>query len=84
MRRVGAAADGGSARRTGPGFAGALIPGLLDGLAISATDTDWTFGSGAPVVGSASALITTLAGRSAALDELSGYGTAQVCERLAA
>lgn len=68
---------------TGP-RRGSLTPGLLDGLALSATDADWTFGSGAPVVGSASALITTLAGRSAALGELSGDGTSRVRERLAA
>lgn len=69
---------------TGPRFRGSLTPGLLDGLALSASDADWTFGSGAPVVGSASALITTLAGRSVALDELSGDGAARIRERLAA
>lgn len=69
---------------TGPRFRGSLTPGLLDGLALSASDADWTFGNGAPVVGSASALITTLAGRSVALDELSGDGAVSVRERLAA
>ena len=69
---------------TGPRFRSTLTPGLLDGLAFSATDADWDFGAGAPVVGRASALITTLAGRSAALDELSGAGAARVRERMTA
>ena len=69
---------------TGPRFRRSLPPGLLDGLALSAVDADWDFGGGAPVVGSASALISTLAGRSTALDELSGSGTALMVERLAA
>lgn len=69
---------------TGPRFRRSLPPGLLDGLALSATDADWTSGGGAPVVGTASALIATLAGRTAALDELSGDGAARVRERLTA
>ena len=68
---------------TGPRFRRSLPPGLLDGLALSATDADWDLGAGAPVLGSASALITTLAGRSTALDELSGAGAARIRERVA-
>ena len=68
---------------TGPRARRSLPAGLLVGLALSATDADWGLGAGAPVVGSASALITTLAGRSTALDELSGAGTALLRERLA-
>ena len=68
---------------TGPRFRRSLPAGLLDGLALSATDADWDLGAGAPVLGSASALITTLAGRSTALDELSGAGAARIRERVA-
>ena len=68
---------------TGPRSRRSLPPGLLDGVALSATDADWDLGAGAPVVGSASALITTLAGRSTALDELSGAGAELVRRRLA-
>lgn len=51
-----------------------LHQGRLDGLAFTSTDTGWTSGTGASVEGSAAALITTVAGRPAALDELAGEG----------
>jgi uncharacterized protein (TIGR03083 family) len=60
----------------------ALSPGLLDGLAFRATDADWRHGSGAEVSGPATALLTTLAGRSAALPDLAGDGVAQLTGRL--
>jgi uncharacterized protein (TIGR03083 family) len=60
----------------------ALAPALLDGLAFTATDTDWRHGTGAPVSGPATALLTTLAGRPAALDELTGDGVPEVRARL--
>jgi uncharacterized protein (TIGR03083 family) len=60
----------------------ALVPGLLDGLCLAATDTDWSHGQGATVTGPASALIITLAGRSAALAELSGDGVPVLARRL--
>jgi len=60
----------------------ALAPGLLDGLAFTATDTDWRYGSGAAVSGPATALLTTLAGRPAALDDLTGEGVPEVRARL--
>lgn len=72
------------AQMTSPRARRALAPGLLDGLALGATDAVWTSGTGAQVNGSASALITTLAGRSAALGELTGDGSPRVRERLAA
>ena len=62
----------------------ALAPGLLDGLAFSATDVGWRHGTGRPVSGPATALLTTLAGRPAALDELSGAGVPEVRARLRA
>ena len=64
--------------------AAGLTRGVADGVALHAADVGWTSGTGAPVVGSAAALITTLAGRSAALDELTGDGVPLVRERLAA
>jgi uncharacterized protein (TIGR03083 family) len=60
----------------------ALAPALLDGLAFTATDTDWRHGTGATVSGPATALLTTLAGRPAALDELTGGGVPEVRARL--
>jgi hypothetical protein len=58
-----------------------LKPGLLDGLAFSAHDTGWSYGTGAEVIGSASALIATIAGRAATTDELTGDGAAQIRRR---
>ncbi len=45
----------------------------LDGLAFSATDLDWSAGSGAAVEGPAESLLMAMAGRDV-LDELSGDG----------
>jgi hypothetical protein len=59
-----------------------LVPGLLDGLRLVATDTDWSHGEGPTVTGPASALITTIAGRAAALTELSGDGVRSLSQRL--
>jgi len=69
---------------TSPRARGLRSPGLLDGIALATDDTGWTYGDGATAVGSASALITTLAGRSAALDELTGDGAHLVRARLGA
>jgi uncharacterized protein (TIGR03083 family) len=68
---------------TSPRASRSLAPGLLDGLSVNASDTGWSWGSGAEVSGSASALITTLAGRPAALDELTGPGSDRLRARLA-
>jgi uncharacterized protein (TIGR03083 family) len=51
-----------------------LHHGRFDGLSLLSTDTGWAAGSGPSVRGTASALITTLAGRPVALDELEGDG----------
>ncbi|MGY1699178.1 maleylpyruvate isomerase family mycothiol-dependent enzyme [Geodermatophilus sp. SYSU D00766] len=67
---------------TGPRARRSLPPGILDGLAFSATDTDWHHGEGAQVSGPATALLTTLSGRTAALPELAGAGVADVRARL--
>lgn len=65
-----------------PRARGALGEGLLDDLTWSTCDTGWSTGSGASVVGTASAVLTTMSGRTAALDELSGTGVQKVRERL--
>jgi uncharacterized protein (TIGR03083 family) len=67
---------------TSPRARRSLPPGILDGLAFSATDTDWRYGEGAQVSGPAAALLTTLSGRTAALPELAGAGVADVRARL--
>jgi len=64
---------------TRPGFA---KKGLLDGLGLTTTDTGWRHGEGAEVAGTAAALITTMAGRTAALGELTGSGASQLQARL--
>jgi len=60
----------------------ALSPGLLDGLAFRATDTDWRHGEGPEVSGPAVALVTTIAGRSAAMPDLTGDGLPRLTTRL--
>ena len=50
-----------------------VTEGRVDGLALSATDIDWSFGSGETVEGPAEALIMAVAGRDT-FDELSGSG----------
>ena len=52
----------------------------LRGFRLTATDTDWTVGSGVPVEGPIAGLLLLVTGREAALDRLSGEGA----DRLAA
>lgn len=52
------------------------------GVRLVATDTQWSFGRGPQVRGPAEALLMTVAGRSAALDELEGPGLRRVTRRL--
>lgn len=54
------------------------------GLQLIATDVDWTHGNGPEVRAPREALLMSLAGRSAALGELSGQGTATFLRRLLA
>ncbi len=61
-----------------------LVGDLLDGVALVSTDSDWRYGDGAPVEATASALLTTLGGRTAALDELRGEGADVVRARVRA
>jgi uncharacterized protein (TIGR03083 family) len=67
---------------TGPRGRTALVPGLLEGLAFVATDTDWHHGTGQTVCGPAVALLSTIAGRDQALADLSGQGIAPLAQRL--
>lgn len=62
-----------------PGF---TMGARLAGLRLTATDTGWTAGSGAPVRGRAEALLLGVGGRVAALDELSGDGVPLLRKRL--
>jgi uncharacterized protein (TIGR03083 family) len=54
-------------------------PKKLAGLRLTATDTDWTVGTGPEITGSAIALLLLLTGRSAAtIDELDGIGVSRL------
>jgi uncharacterized protein (TIGR03083 family) len=65
---------------------GVVPAGRLDGLALRATDQDWSWtavdGSGAEVSGPSEALAMALSGRSAALADLDGPGVATLRERI--
>jgi uncharacterized protein (TIGR03083 family) len=50
----------------------------LAGFRLTATDADWSAGSGAPVEGPIAALLLLVTGRDAALDRLSGDGAEQL------
>jgi uncharacterized protein (TIGR03083 family) len=52
----------------------------IAGLTLRATDADWSYGHGPEVVGPAEALIMMMAGRSAALHDLSGAGMDSLVE----
>ena len=54
----------------------------IAGLRISATDSDWSAGRGAPVEGPLASLILVMAGRKAPLDDLSGTGTPTLRARM--
>jgi uncharacterized protein (TIGR03083 family) len=67
---------------TSPRSRRSLGPDVLDGLAANATDSGWTYGAGPEVVGSSAALISAIAGRPAAAEELTGSGARLVRRRL--
>jgi len=54
----------------------------LKGLALAATDVDFSIGDGPLVEGPALALLLAASGRSARLDELSGPGASQLINRI--
>lgn len=53
---------------------GVVPRGRLDGLALRATDQDWTWGSGTEVAGPSEAMAMAISGRPVALEDLSGPG----------
>jgi uncharacterized protein (TIGR03083 family) len=53
----------------------------IEGLALRATDTDWSTGSGPEVTGPHLSLVLAMTGRSAALADLSGEGLATLRSR---
>ena len=53
----------------------------ISGLALRATDTDWSHGSGPEVAGPILALLMAMTGRKAVLDQLSGDGVVTLRER---
>ncbi|BBY23896.1 hypothetical protein MSTO_41010 [Mycobacterium stomatepiae] len=67
-----------------------LVPGnprlgagrRIRGLRLRATDVDWTHGRGPEVIGPGEALLMAMAGRRAALTDLSGPGCAAFAARL--
>lgn len=56
----------------------------IRGLALAATDLDWTTGKGPLVEGTAEALLMAIAGRQGIVEELIGPGQATLADRLAA
>jgi uncharacterized protein (TIGR03083 family) len=54
----------------------------IRGLRLASTDLDWTTGSGPAVEGPAEALLMAIAGRPAALPELSGPGVQTLAKRM--
>jgi uncharacterized protein (TIGR03083 family) len=71
---------------TSPEVRGAMLPGLLDGISLRATDVNWTGGAadGAVVDGPAISLLSALCGRPAPLEDLTGPGRARLLSRFAA
>ena len=67
-----------------PRARGMLAPELRAGVTLVATDTGWRSGDGPEASGPAGSLISVLAGRTAALADLSGPGAELLRSRLAA
>jgi uncharacterized protein (TIGR03083 family) len=62
---------------------GFVSKSVITGLRFAPTDLGRSFGSGPEVVGPAEAIIVSLAGRTSALDELSGEGAPMLATRFA-
>jgi uncharacterized protein (TIGR03083 family) len=71
-----------AALRFAPGARPIGAPRRLRGLRLAATDLDWSTGDGPSVEGPGEALLMAMAGRPAALPELSGPGTPTLAERI--
>ena len=66
-----------------PGGVAGLVPRRrMDGLALRATDQDWSWGAGAELAGPSEALAMAVGGRSVALDDLAGEGVETLRARL--
>jgi uncharacterized protein (TIGR03083 family) len=61
---------------------GVVPRGRLDGLALAATDQDWTWGTGTQVRGRSEALAMAVSGRVVAVEDLSGPGVDTLRGRL--
>lgn len=61
---------------------GVVPKGRLTGLRLRATDQDWSWGSGAEVIGPSEALALAVAGRAAALADLEGAGVGTFASRV--
>jgi uncharacterized protein (TIGR03083 family) len=61
---------------------GVVPRGRLDGLALAATDQDWTWGTGTEVRGPSEAVAMAVSGRVVALEDLSGPGVQALRSRL--
>ncbi len=61
---------------------GVVPAGRLDGLALRASDQDWSWGEGAEVSGPSEALAMAVSGRTVALAGLDGPGVAMLRERV--
>ena len=75
-----------SSRRSPTFYKGSnLIVGAkkrIDGLRLQATDANWATGAGPEVSGPVLALVLAMTGRTAALDDLTGDGVAQLQARM--
>ncbi|MFE3699358.1 maleylpyruvate isomerase family mycothiol-dependent enzyme, partial [Nocardia tengchongensis] len=58
-------------------------PHRRDGIRLSATDIDWTHGSGSEIRGPILALLLLVTGRTAALDRVAGEGIPRLARQLA-
>lgn len=67
---------------TTPAGRRAVSPDLVGGLSFAATDSAWHCGEGPQVSGAGPALLSTLMGRTAALDQLTGAGVPELRRRL--
>lgn len=61
---------------------GFVPKGRLNGLRFEATDADWSYGDGATVRGTIEALMMTITGRAAALDDCTGDGVETLRDRV--
>ena len=64
------------------GVRGLVPKRRLDGLALRATDQEWSWGSGREIEGTSEALAMAVSGRRVALDDLNGSGVEVLRGRL--